>query len=207
MHLGGFPTAQYCIQSPNFMCTQADSRVHFMSVQGLESIPTFDAAKQILPTTEVIVVGGVGFEKEIGRVVSCIRNLLAQVEKMFFVHFCLPHASTLLDSSLGYHSLLPVQCQVNKRADRTIELVNGDRRELFINEITPESLESKFSQLFRFLSLGTPGQHTGKFMFASLAMDGKMFVVQTHVSWYNKFARYMAITPPPPESGVLPRIT
>ena len=44
-------------------------------------------------------------------------------------------------------------------------------------------------------------------MFASRAMDGKMLFVRTHVSWYEEFARYMSITSPVPESGVVPKIT
>ena len=144
MHLGEFPTAQHCMQSQNFLFTPEDAHVHSMSMKGPSCIPTLDAAKQTLPTTKLIVVGGVGFEEAIGRVVSFIRTLISQMQKTFFVHFRLPHASTLLDPCLGYHSLLPLCCQIMRRADKTIELVNGDHTELFIGEISPQSLESTF---------------------------------------------------------------
>ena len=73
--------------------------------------------------------------------------------------------------------------------------------EVFVPKITPWSLNSKFSLLFRSLSLGPPDQDPGKFMFASPAIDGGMFIIQAHISWYDELARFLSLSQFPQRLG------
>ena len=113
-------------------------------------------AKQILPFAKIVIAGGPGTEKEIGRFVSFITTAMPESEKIYFAHFNVPKAASLLDSCLAHHALLLVNCYIPRRGDCTVSLATGDRREMFVSKIMKSSMQSKFTLLFWVLTPRAP---------------------------------------------------
>ena len=126
------------------------------SMTAPETQSSMGLAKLILPFEKFVVAGGPGFENEVGRTVWFVTTAMLEFEKIYLVHFRVSNAAPLLDSCLAYLALLPVNCHTLQCGDHTISRGNGDKREVFVSEITKSSMQSKSTPMYQVLTLGAP---------------------------------------------------